>query len=146
MAQQLHIRVRYLDALECGRLNELPGISYTKGYLQVYANYIGLDKDEILRRFEDVEQAMGKRGFYFPQVLNKEKSPNSNIVWGSVGGGGGCLSPVAGGVAAARQPVSLVEQFPHKKPKSGRLWPMMPLALTPRHIIPALYYGAEAAV
>jgi len=83
-AQALHIRVRYLEALEEGRLDAIPGLTYTKGYLYSYANFLDLDSQEILRRFEAVEVAMGKRAIYFPQVLNREKTPNSKIIWGSL--------------------------------------------------------------
>jgi cytoskeleton protein RodZ len=84
VSQMLHIRVRYFDALESGRLDALPGLTYTKGYLQAYASFLGLDKDEVLRRFEKVEQMLAKKGFYFPQVFSKQKSPNPLFVWGGL--------------------------------------------------------------
>jgi cytoskeleton protein RodZ len=80
----LHIRVRYLQALEEGRLGELPGLTYTRGYLQSYAAFLGLDKDEILRRFEEMEALLGRKGFYFPQVFSRDKSPNRWMIWGSL--------------------------------------------------------------
>ncbi len=80
----LHIRVRYLEALEEGRLAELPGLTYTRGYLQSYAMFLGLDKDEILRRFEDMESLLGRKSFYFPQVFSKDKSPSRWMIWGSL--------------------------------------------------------------
>ncbi len=42
------IRARYLGALERGDYRELPGAVYTKGFLRNYAQYLGLDPDEIL--------------------------------------------------------------------------------------------------
>ncbi len=81
----LHIRVRYLEALEEGKLSELPGLTYTKGYLQSYAVFLGLDKDEILRRFEEMEASLARKNFYFPQVFSKEKTPSKLMVWGSLG-------------------------------------------------------------
>ena len=42
------IRARYLAALERGDYRELPGAVYTKGFLRNYAQYLGLDPDEIL--------------------------------------------------------------------------------------------------
>jgi cytoskeleton protein RodZ len=83
-ARTLHIRVRYLDALEEGRLSELPGLTYTRGYLQAYASFLGLDRDEILRRFEEVESALARKNFYFPQVFSKEKTPNRWLIWGGL--------------------------------------------------------------
>lgn len=83
-ARLLHIRMRYLDSLEQGRLHELPGLTYTRGYLQAYAAFLGLDKSEILRRFEGIEGGLSRKGIYFPQVFSKEKTPNRPIIWGGL--------------------------------------------------------------
>lgn len=77
----LHIRAHYLHALEEGDLADLPGAAYTKGYLQSYAVFLHLDKNEILRRFELVKSDIPEKGFFFPQVLSKEKKPSSSVVW-----------------------------------------------------------------
>lgn len=79
-SQQLHIRVRYLKALEEGRLGDLPGIPYAKGYLQTYAAFLGLDKDEVLRRFEQVEAFLEKRGFFLPESFYRSKTPGRPII------------------------------------------------------------------
>lgn len=83
-ARLLHIRVRYLDAMEQGRLEELPGLPYARGYLQTYAHFLGLDKEEILRRFEDIEKSIASNSIYFPQILSKQKSPSSSFIWGGL--------------------------------------------------------------
>jgi cytoskeleton protein RodZ len=80
-AQALHIRSIYLEALEEGRFEALPGHAYAKGYLQSYAAFLQLDKDEILRQFEQVEAAL-KKGFYIPQSISREKKPTNAMVWG----------------------------------------------------------------
>lgn len=51
MADGLRIRYQYLEALEDGRINELPGNAYTLGFMRTYATALGLDPDEIARRF-----------------------------------------------------------------------------------------------
>lgn len=81
-AARLHIRPRYLEALEAGSLRELPGISYTKGYIARYATFLRLDKDEVLRRFDRVEAAVGRRGFYLPLTFSNEKRPSRIMAWG----------------------------------------------------------------
>jgi cytoskeleton protein RodZ len=80
-ASALHIRTQYLEALEEGKFEALPGLAYAKGYLQSYAAFLELDKDEILHRFEQVEAAL-KRGFYLPQGISREKKPTNAMVWG----------------------------------------------------------------
>ena len=112
----LHIRARYLDALEEGRLHELPGLAYTRGYLQAYAAFLGLDKDEILRRFEETEALLGRKNFYFPQVFSKEKSPNRWIIWGSLALGliSYCLWEVL--LHPVPEPISEVEKLSERQP------------------------------
>ncbi len=119
VSRALHIRMRYLDALECGRLTELPGLSYAKGYLQAYAAYVGLDRDEILRRFEEVENLLGRRGFYFPQVFRKDKTPSRSIVWGGLAG---AVLAYAFWLAVLQPPqmaISVVEPFSDKKAEAA---------------------------
>lgn len=45
------IRMRYLAALERGDYRDLPGAVYTKGFLRNYAQYLGLDPDDVLRQW-----------------------------------------------------------------------------------------------
>jgi cytoskeleton protein RodZ len=51
VAAMLRIRPSYLDALESGRLNQLPGNVYALGFLRSYATALGLDAEEVARRF-----------------------------------------------------------------------------------------------
>ncbi len=51
VAASLRIRLPYLEALEDGRLGELPGNAYAVMFLRSYADLLGLDSDEAVRRF-----------------------------------------------------------------------------------------------
>ncbi len=51
MAATLRIRLPYLEAIERGDLSTLPGVAYQTGFIRTYAQALGLDGDEILRRF-----------------------------------------------------------------------------------------------
>lgn len=51
VAAMLRIRPSYLEALEAGRLNHLPGNVYVLGFLRSYATALGLDVDEVTSRF-----------------------------------------------------------------------------------------------
>jgi cytoskeleton protein RodZ len=51
VAAMLRIRSSYLEALESGRLNNLPGNVYAVGFLRTYATALGLDVEEVSRRF-----------------------------------------------------------------------------------------------
>ncbi len=52
MAAALRIRAAYLKALEDGRIGDLPGITYASAFLRAYAMALGLDPEEIFRRFK----------------------------------------------------------------------------------------------
>jgi len=51
VAEGLRIRLPYLEAIERGDLAALPGPAYQAGFVRTYAQSMGLDPDEILRRF-----------------------------------------------------------------------------------------------
>ncbi len=52
IAAALRIRLHYLEALEAGHVNELPGNAYALGFLRTYAVALGLDPNEVARRFK----------------------------------------------------------------------------------------------
>ena len=51
-AKSLRIRQHYLQALEDGRTWDLPGPTYAVGFIRTYAEYLGLDGEEIVRRYK----------------------------------------------------------------------------------------------
>jgi len=51
VASALRIRLSFLLALEGGRIADLPGNAYAIGFLRTYASTLGLDPDELTRRF-----------------------------------------------------------------------------------------------
>ena len=51
IAHLLRISKIYLKNLEAGEFDELPGPTYVSGYLRTYAREIGLDPDEITKRY-----------------------------------------------------------------------------------------------
>jgi len=51
VSAELRIRLPYLEAIERGELSALPGAAYQTGFVRTYSQALGLDGDEILRRF-----------------------------------------------------------------------------------------------
>ena len=47
-AEDTRIREKFLQAIESGDYQSLPGTVYTKGFLRNYAQYLGLDAEEML--------------------------------------------------------------------------------------------------
>jgi cytoskeleton protein RodZ len=51
VANALRIRQVYLQAIEDGRFDDLPGSTYAAGFVRAYADYLGLEIDEVMRRY-----------------------------------------------------------------------------------------------
>jgi cytoskeletal protein RodZ len=51
VAADLRIRQVYLEAIEEGRFDDLPGPAYALGFVRAYATYLGLDVREVVSRY-----------------------------------------------------------------------------------------------
>ncbi len=52
VATWLRIRLAFLEALEAGQVRDLPAAAYALGFLRTYAVALGLDANELARRFK----------------------------------------------------------------------------------------------
>jgi cytoskeleton protein RodZ len=76
MAARLRIRRAHLEALEEGRLRDLPGAAYAVGFVRSYAAALGLDADEMARRFRDLTgTAAVKPRLVFPEPVPDRGMP-----------------------------------------------------------------------
>lgn len=50
--KDLKIRQRYLQAMETGRFEELPGSAYARGFLRTYGEYLGLSGDDLVEEYQ----------------------------------------------------------------------------------------------
>lgn len=57
VADTTRIPVRQLERLEDGRIAELPGEVFVKGYLSAYARAVGLKSDDVLSRYANTKRA-----------------------------------------------------------------------------------------
>lgn len=81
MATALRIRLQYLQALETGRLNALPGNAYALGFLRTYATALGLDANEITRRFKaEAAEMNAKTELAFPVPVPERGVPAGAVV------------------------------------------------------------------
>ena len=81
VAAQLRIRLPYLEAIEDGRLGELPGNAYAVGFLRAYAGSVGLDADEIARRFRaETADLNRKTELSFPAPVPDRGVPAGAVV------------------------------------------------------------------
>ncbi len=76
VAAGLRIRLSYLEALEAGRLGDLPAPAYVYGFLRAYAAALGLDADGTVRRFKASRSGMSSRiELAFPAPLPERGLP-----------------------------------------------------------------------
>jgi cytoskeleton protein RodZ len=51
LARSLRIRQAYLEAIEAGRISDLPGTTYALGFVRAYASALGLPGEQVASRF-----------------------------------------------------------------------------------------------
>jgi len=73
------IRKRYLAGLESEDYGALPDAIYAHGFLKTYANYLGLDGDELSRELKDRRRSRQERAITYgtPQKSEFERPPIS---------------------------------------------------------------------
>ena len=77
----LRIRPAYLAALEEGRPDRLPGSAYAVGFLRGYADHLGLDSVEVLRRFKAESAGLDtKPDLAFPMPLGERGVPGGGAL------------------------------------------------------------------
>ncbi len=85
IAADLKIRRVYLQAIEDGRFDDLPGATYAVGFIRAYAEYLGLDSIEIVGRFKEEVQGLNERlHLVFPTPVPESKIPSGAILLISV--------------------------------------------------------------
>ena len=80
VAETLHIRYIYLEAIEDGNYDELPGAAYAIGFIRSYADHLGLDSEEVVRRYK-AESSSQPGG---PQLVFPVPVPESSIPGGAI--------------------------------------------------------------
>ncbi len=82
VSEDTKIRRKYLEAIENGTYNQIPDPVYTRSFLRIYADYLGLDQVFIVKRYldeiapEEVIEEPAKNNFMFIQSLFQ-----SNLKW-----------------------------------------------------------------
>ena len=82
IANILKIRYVYLEAIEDGRFEDLPGHTYSIGFVRAYAEHLGLDSDEVIRRFKN--QVVGdypEPSLDFPEPIPEMGIPGGAIIF-----------------------------------------------------------------
>ena len=80
VATRLKIRYPYLAAIEEGRFDKLPGVTYAVGFVRTYAEHLGLDGTEIVRRFKQETAGVDNR----TELVFPEPSSETNVPGGAL--------------------------------------------------------------
>lgn len=91
MSQRLRINMRYMAALEEGRPEDLPGTAYGAGFVRSYAEAMGLDAPDLVRRFREAAGAPQQgRELIFPEPVPDRGVPTGLLILlGALLAGGG---------------------------------------------------------
>lgn len=85
VSARLRIRRPYLEAIEEGRFGELPGAVYVSGFLRQYAEFLGLDPDQVLKSYQaESDGAVQRTVLNFPMPRPEERTPRLWLVVGAL--------------------------------------------------------------
>ena len=81
VARDLRIRLVYLEAIESGRLTDLPGNAYVSGFLRSYSDFLGLEGEEIVRRFKVAGAEISSQPqLHLPSPVEEGRLPTASIL------------------------------------------------------------------
>ena len=81
VAYTLRIRTPHLEALEEGRISLLPGNAYALAFVRTYATALGLDPEEMVRRFKAEAAEFNRRtNLVFPVPMPERSLPGGAVV------------------------------------------------------------------
>lgn len=84
VAGRLHIRNKYIIALEEGRMSDLPGRVYTLGYLQAYAEFLGLDAQQVMHQYQDLKAVDRQKMFRVVEPNQRQGRPAVKVIIASM--------------------------------------------------------------
>lgn len=118
VAAWLRIKLSYLEALESGQVAKLPGNTYALGFLRAYAGVLGLDAEDISRRFRHETKDINRK----PELAFPAPVPERGVPAGAV--------VLLGAVLIAGAYVAWYEFTGHERAQP-HVVPPVPMALMP---------------
>jgi cytoskeleton protein RodZ len=80
-ATELRIRRTYIEAIETGRFDALPGQAYTQGFVRSYAIFLKLDAEDVLERLREETRARGTSNeLIFPTPMAEARLPGLRVL------------------------------------------------------------------
>lgn len=84
VSARLRIRRPYLEAIESGRFAELPGAVYINGFLRQYAEFLGLDAEQVLKTYQEEADAPPRTVLNFPMPRPEDRTPRFWLIGGAL--------------------------------------------------------------
>lgn len=83
VAGSLRIRAKFLQSIEDGRYEDLPGQTYAVGFIRSYADFLGLETAALLEQFKaEASGAEGQLDLDFPEPSTDGWFPTGKVVAG----------------------------------------------------------------
>jgi cytoskeleton protein RodZ len=81
VSRQLRIRSAYILAIEEGKFHELPGSAYAVGFVRAYADYLGLDGNNIVGDYRDeLARRSRQNDLVWPSEGTESRFPGGTIL------------------------------------------------------------------
>lgn len=84
VAIDLNLSSYIIENLETGHFNRTPGLSYMTGFLRTYAEYLGLNPQELIRYIRPVETSVFEEETVLKVPFQQRQLPSPRILWGAV--------------------------------------------------------------
>jgi len=81
VAAQLRIRRTYIEAIEEGRLGDLPGSTYAIGFVRTYAEMMDLDVPKVVAKFkQEAAEFEDRTQLVFPEPMPGSRGPTVSVI------------------------------------------------------------------
>ncbi len=81
VVQQLRIKRVFIEAIEDGRFDDLPGSTYVAGFIGTYASFLGLDGNELVTQLrEHDERVLARQPMDMPVFSSEVRQPTRLLV------------------------------------------------------------------
>ncbi len=82
VSKTLRIREDHLEAIEANQFDRLPGSAYVVGFVKTYAQFLGLDVDDILALYKQQTDMVSKTKLDFPEIEASREVPSMAMAFG----------------------------------------------------------------
>jgi cytoskeletal protein RodZ len=135
MAEGTKISLRFLDALEKGKVDQLPGGLFPRAFVRQYAKFLGLDAEKVVSEFlfEHGESGLPERPAAAPALRPPSLAvPGGLLLFLVVAAAGGVLTWKRMGAAReAAEPVTQAPVLPAVIRPTDRVYPPPPSIAAP---------------